>query len=162
MAILVSDSSVLIDLERGGLLQVSFFCGHTLIVPDLLYETELHAYNGPYLKNLGLSVVSLTPDEVGLAQDIANGCPALSLEDCFALALAARAEHTLLAGDGPLRNEASSRKIACSGLLWFLDQILVSGAAKPVDLCAALMTIAKHPRCRLPKLEVEKRLKSWC
>ena len=41
MIVLVSDTSVLIDLERGGLLEVAFSCGHQLVVPDLLYVLEL-------------------------------------------------------------------------------------------------------------------------
>ena len=41
MIILVSDTSILIDLERGGLLEAAFSCGLTMVVPDLLYEREL-------------------------------------------------------------------------------------------------------------------------
>jgi hypothetical protein len=40
MLILVSDTSVLIDLERGGLLAPAFTCGLTMVVPDFLYECE--------------------------------------------------------------------------------------------------------------------------
>ncbi|MCW3618671.1 hypothetical protein K6Y76_37205, partial [Burkholderia cenocepacia] len=63
MIILVSDTSVLIDLERGGLLEAAFSCGLTMAVPDLLYERELETENGPLLRKLGLGVVALTPDE---------------------------------------------------------------------------------------------------
>jgi hypothetical protein len=38
MVVLVSDTSVLIDLERGNLLETAFACGLTMIVPDLLYR----------------------------------------------------------------------------------------------------------------------------
>jgi hypothetical protein len=66
MIILVSDTSVLIDLERGGLLEVAFSLGYPMVVPDLLYERELGAENGPYLRGLGLGVVALTAEEVEL------------------------------------------------------------------------------------------------
>ena len=46
MIILVSDTSILIDLERGGLLEAAFACGLTMVVPDLLYERELEPENG--------------------------------------------------------------------------------------------------------------------
>jgi hypothetical protein len=36
MQVLVSDTSVLIDLERAGLEASVFDTGHTLVVPDLL------------------------------------------------------------------------------------------------------------------------------
>lgn len=60
MAILVLDSSVLIDLERGGLLEATFLCGLAIIVPDFLFENELKESNGTYLMELGLAVTGLT------------------------------------------------------------------------------------------------------
>ena len=56
MIVLVSDTSILIDLERGGLLEAAFSCGLTMVVPDLLYERELESENGPFLRKLGLGV----------------------------------------------------------------------------------------------------------
>jgi hypothetical protein len=41
MTVLVSDTSVLIDLERGNLLETTFNLPVTLAVPDLLYAQEL-------------------------------------------------------------------------------------------------------------------------
>jgi hypothetical protein len=162
MAILVSDSSVLIDLERGGLLETTFLCGLTLVVPDLLYENELKDWNGPYLVQLGLSITVLTSDEVQLAQEVLNLRSALSPVDCFALACATRPNHTLLAGDGALRAEALARKLTCSGLLWLLDQMLASAKVSTQVLCEGLTKICQDRRCRLPKSEVERRLKDWC
>lgn len=39
--ILVSDTSVLIDLERGGLLEAVFALPHEFAVPDVLYDHEM-------------------------------------------------------------------------------------------------------------------------
>ena len=39
--VLVSDSSVLIDIERGALLEAAFSMSYELCVPDLLYHQEL-------------------------------------------------------------------------------------------------------------------------
>lgn len=66
MIILVSDTSVLIDLEREGLLEAAFSCGLTMVVPDLLYERELEAENGPYLRKLGRGVVALNTGRSGI------------------------------------------------------------------------------------------------
>ncbi|MCE2947345.1 MAG: hypothetical protein ACK515_11170 [bacterium] len=49
--------------ERGGLLEEAFYCGLTMVVPDLLYERELESDNGPLLRKLDLGVVALNPDE---------------------------------------------------------------------------------------------------
>ena len=162
MPILVSDSSVLIDLERGGLLESAFLCGFAMVVPDWLYENELKDFNGPYLIQLGLGVTELTPSEMQLAQEVLNVRPELSPEDCFALACATRPDHILLAGDASLRAEASARNLAVSGFLWLLDQMRDSNKVALATLCEGLTKAGGHPRCRLPKSEVEKRLKAWC
>ena len=106
MILLVSDTSVLIDLERGDLLPLAFATGIPMLVPDLLYANELEPYNGNYYRSLGLQVVSLQPDEVSFAQRVKNERKPLSLPDCFALSCARRQDHVLLTGDGALRAAA--------------------------------------------------------
>lgn len=161
MAILVSDTSVLIELERGGLLEPAFSFGLIMVVPDLLYQNEIEEENGPYLRTLGLGVVSLTPDEVELAQTIKEQRPALSLPDCFALSCALRQEHVLVTGDQKLRNEAIARNAKARGLLWILDQMELSGKFSSKLLHEGLCRISAHQRCRLPKNEVHERLLRW-
>jgi hypothetical protein len=159
--VLVSDTSILIDLERGGLLESAFACNLTMIVPDLLYERELESENGQYLRALGLGVVALTPDEVRLAQAVRSERPALSLPDCFALSCATRTSHFLVTGDGALRKEAKARLGGVYGLLWLLDQMAASDSVPKTLLYEGLSSIAAHRRCRLPADEINIRLKSW-
>jgi hypothetical protein len=161
MIVIVSDTSVLIDLERGGLLEHAFSCGMTMAVPDLLYEKELEPYNGAYLQRLGLGVASLNADEVTLAQAIKVECVSLSLPDCFALSCALRVDHALVTGDRVLRAEAERRAAQAYGLLWMLDQMEISGRVSKGVLREGLARIAAHPRCRLPKSEVTNRLDRW-
>ena len=161
MIVLVSDTSVLVDLERGGLLEAAFACGHQLVVPDYLYEMELEPYNGPLLKEMGLNVVELTSEEVAFAQATQTALPALTLADCFALSCARRPEHLLVTGDKALRAKADQEKVTCSGLLWLLDQMAASKGIALVSLAEGLQKIVAHPRCRLPKHEVSIRLAKW-
>ena len=161
MIILVSDTSVLIDLERGGLLESAFSCGLTMVVPDLLYARELEAENGPLLRALGLGVVSLSPDEVDFAQKLRTKQPGLSLPDCFALSCARRQDHALVTGDKLLRGEAQALHCAVYGLLWVLDQMQASQKIGAAALHEGLSRIWNHPRCRLPKAEVNERLQRW-
>ncbi len=161
MIILVSDTSILIDLERGGLLESTFICGLTMIVPDLLYQKELENENGQYLRSLGLGVVTLTPDEVTLAQAVRTQRPTLSLPDCFALACAQRPDHALVTGDKALRKEATGRVVEVYGLLWLLDQMVASNAVAISLIHAGLNQIFEHQRCRLPADEVKARLSAW-
>lgn len=83
MKILVSDTSVLIDLERGGLLDSCFKLPFEFAVPDLLYARELAEFGGPELVAQGLRVEELTGDEVGLAQRVRGDHPRLSLPDAL-------------------------------------------------------------------------------
>jgi predicted nucleic acid-binding protein len=85
-----------------------FACGLTMVVPDLFYDRELADFKGAYLRSLGLGVVSLSPDEVLLAQQLQQARPALSYNDCLALSCATRARHTLVTGDKALRSEAQA------------------------------------------------------
>jgi hypothetical protein len=157
MRVLVSDTSVLIDLERGGLLEATFRLDWEFAVPDLLYKRELRDFNGPALQQLGLRVEALDGDGVMTAVDYRRRVPALSLADSFALALAKINDWTLLAGDGALRNLAAAEGVDYHGVLWVLDQLLQSGFAAGT-LHRALTAIAGHPRCRLPAREIRERL----
>lgn len=161
MTILVSDTSVLIELERGALLDHAFSFGLIMVVPDLLYQKELEEENGPYLRALGLGVVSLTPDEMTLAQQIREQRPSLSLPDCFALSCALRQDYVLVTGDKKLKNEATTRNAKVCGLLWILDQMEACGKFGFTLLHEGLSKIAAHHRCRLPKEEVKSRLEKW-
>lgn len=161
MAVLVSDTSVLIDLDRGALLELAFQGPEPLAVPDLLYERELANENGPYLQQLGLGIVSLVPEELAFAQAAFNASAQLSLPDCFAMSFARRDGHILLTGDGPLRKAATQSGIRCHGLLWFLD-LLVKNQPRTVRLIrSGLEAIASSRRCRLPPIEVALRLEQW-
>lgn len=159
--LLVSDTSVLIDLQRGGMLEVVFRLPFELGVPDVLYERELRGWDGPALEPLGLRVLVLDGDGVTLAQSYRQREPRLSLPDAFALALAKVGDHILLAGDASLRGQAEIEDVECHGVLWILDALEEHGIMSAPDLLRALSAIALHPRCRLPKAEIQRRLERY-
>jgi len=161
MVVLVSDTSILISLERGGLLEVAFACGLTMVVPDLLYLNELESTNGAYLQKLGLGVIALSSKEVATAQKIKNQRSTLSLPDCFALVCAMRPNHALVSGDKALRSEAKKHLNDVFGIFWILDQMAASGEVDAPLLYDGLTAIANDPYCRLPKEEINIRLKAW-
>src|SRR5262245_45974154 len=149
--LLVSDTSVMIDLERGSLLQTTFKLPVPLAVPDVLYERELRANNGELLRTLGLQVLSLNGAEIDLAQKYLARAKSLSVPDAFALALAKSGGHVLVCADRALKALADAESVDCHGLFWILDQIVAAGLLPTKRVRAALETIAQHPRCRLPK-----------
>jgi hypothetical protein len=154
MTILVSDTSVLIDLERGELISCAFKLSATFAVPDVLYERELRGHGGEELMKLGLKVESLDGNGVELAMSHRQVQRHLTVPDSFALALAKTNGWTLLTGDGPLRELAKAEEVDCHGVLWLLDEFETQGAATYVQLHRGLEGISAHPRCRLPRREI--------
>jgi len=161
MKVLVSDTSVLIDLQRGGLLEFAFSVDHDFVVPDLLYEREIRPEFGDILSHLNLRVEELTPTAVQNAQHYRRQAQALSLVDSFALVLAEEHHWTLLTGDALLRRLAIARQVDCHGVLWLLDLMEEQAVTDLRTLYDGLQAIIAHPRCRLPHREVVTRLNHY-
>ena len=161
MTVLVSDVSVLIDLEHGSLLEAAFQLPFKFVVPDVLYELEMKAHNGVALLELGLTVAKMSSEETVRGIHYRREKPALSLPDAFALALAETNGWRLLTGDRALRALAIEEGIECHGVLWLLDRIFTSGVINPDVLCEGLRAIQRQPRCRLPKKEITSRIARW-
>ncbi len=158
MKVLVSDTSALVDLERGSLLDATFRLPFEFAVPDLLYERELKHHGGERLLERGMRIAALDGDGVTQALRYRRRRPALSLPDCFALALAVRSRWILLTGDAELRRLASAEGVDCHGVLWLMDELLHVAVASARQLHDGLEAISAHPRCRLPRGEVRARL----
>ena len=161
METLVSDTSVLIDLDRGTLVEATFRLPFEFTGPDLLYERELREHDGPDFVRLGLRIAELDGDGVSLALRYRRKRRPLSLPDSFALALAKTNAWTLLSGDRELRELAEEEEVRCHGVLWLLDQMFEQRVIDLDDLRAGLGKIVAHPRCRLPKPEIRKRLLAY-
>ena len=157
----MSDTSVLIDLDRGSLVEAVFGLPFEFVVPDLLYERELRVHGGEDLRKRGLRVEELDGKGVARALGYRGRETSLSLVDSFALALAVENCWTLLTGDRVLRHLGSAEGVECHGLLWVLDQMIEAAVVDRRTLYSGLKAIGDHPRCRLPRTEVNKRLQRW-
>jgi predicted nucleic acid-binding protein len=155
VAVLVSDTSVVVDLERGGLLDQVFQLAHEFAVPDLLFERELAGALGQRLMALGLRVEVLSGEEVAVAARLARAERALSAPDAFAFAVAHSRTWTLLTGDGALRRVAEAEGLETHGVLWLMDELERELGLGRHILHDALSAMVAHPRCRLPRAECE-------
>lgn len=161
MQVLVSDTSVLIDIQRASLLARLFALPYDFVVPDLLYETELIEWIGPELLELGLQVTELEPHEIVRATTLKRAKAALSTPDVFAFCLAAERGWTLLTGDGALRKEAERQELSMHGVLWLFDELERHEVCEVGVLRTGLETLRDHHRCRLPADEIENRLNRY-
>lgn len=161
MIVLVSDTSVLINLERGQLLEPCFRLPFEFTVPDLLYKRELADFGGSRWVAQGLRIEELDKDELLLVQEIRSGHSRLSVPDAYAFALARSRDWTLLTGDGELRDIARAQAVPFHGVLWVLDQLRDAQVMAAGTLITALEAIGAHPRCRLPRAEIQARMSRY-
>ena len=159
--ILVSDTSVLIDLERGGFLETIFALPYEFAVPDVLYHRELKGQWGERLVRLGLRVEEISSEGVREALRYRLERQVLSLADSFALVLAKEREWLLLTGDSQLRELATGEGVDCHGVLWLLDLMEEAGIPGIQLLHDGLEVLADHQRCRLPRREITIRLERY-
>ena len=141
----MSDTSVFIDLERGGLIEVSFKLPYQFAVPDVMYDRELKSCGGPELIRQGLEVVESSDTISMLATQYARTIKSLSVPDAFAIALAKSHGWKLLVGDGELRNLAATEQVDCHGVLWVFDQLYTTKLAPLYVLHEALTVVSEHP-----------------
>jgi hypothetical protein len=140
------------------LLEDIFRLPHEFAVPDLLFVRELAGDLGDRLMALGLRVEELTPRELARATTVRRQRANLSTPDTFAFAIAESRRWSLLTGDGGLRELAIAEGIEMHGVLWIFDQFADGNHVGFDRLYAGLTAISIHPRCRLPTLEVRRRL----
>jgi predicted nucleic acid-binding protein len=158
MDVLVSDTSVVIDLERAGLIERIFALPYRFVVPDALYEKELKEFGGPRLVELGLQVRVLSGEQVTEAQRLRGLERRISIHDSYALSLAKAEAAILLAGDAAMRRLAEAEEVRCHGVLWLFDQMEERRVVTAAALHEGLTRVVAHPRCWLPREAVNLRL----
>ena len=78
MRIIVSDSSCLIDLRKGALLDVFLQLPYEVLIPNVLFEEELLKFTDEQKQSLvrgGIQVMDLPGESVLRAQAIARRVP---------------------------------------------------------------------------------------
>ena len=156
MPVLISDTSVLIDLDRGKLLEHLFQLPYDFCVPDLLFKRELSGDLGDRLRELGLDVVELSPTEVARATLLRRNVKVLSTPDAFAFSVAEARRWTLLTGGLALRQLAEQHGVEMHDILWVIDEFDRENVLEARALHRALTKIHSHPRCRIPAAEVRR------
>lgn len=161
MTLLLSDTSVLTDLERAELMPLAFGLGHNLAASDVLYDRELEAFGGPTLIAMGLRVESAHEHEAAAAQAILLASPGLSVADAFALALAKARDWEILSTDFVMRSQGKTHGVACRDTLWLFDELEAAGTCPVKQLGPGLTKLTQYKRCRLPLREVKVRLERY-
>lgn len=163
MQIIVSDTSCIIDLKEGAILASLFNLPYQFVIPEDLFESELLSFTEDekrLLIALGLKTQDLDPGQMQLAYDHRQAKPALTVRDCYALALAETTEQAiLLTGDRNLRQRSESLDIETHGVIWALDRLLEHQCCSDQEALFALIEWRDNPAVFLPETELDLRIR---
>jgi len=160
--VIISDSSVLIDLAKARLIEHAFALPYEFVVPDVMFADELldlGSYKRADLLKAGLQLGRLDGDGVAVAFVYAENYLALSNNDAFALALAKIEDCVLLAGDGALRKAAAEENVEVHGHLWLADEMERHETVTRGQLLEALVAWETDPLVWLPAEEIRMRIR---
>lgn len=157
---IILDTSVCIDLYNGQLLETALQLPYQFVLPDVIMA-ELDEPDGDTLQKLGFVVEGTSGKEIQLLSSLRNEYLKPSFNDLLSLLLAKRNSCYLITGDNALRNAARHEGVMAHGLLWLLDEMVLSGSLSEPQASSALkMIVAKGSW--LPKKECDDRFKKWC
>lgn len=160
---IVNDASCLIDLRKGGLVEVLCNLPYRFIVPLPIQASEVLDFSGQQWRHLddrGMITYDLTPEEVTRAIAFNRHYPALSANDCFCFITAVAHKGMLLTGDAQLRRVASAKGLSVHGVLWIIDELNKIDACDTLLLINALQVWQSDDTVFLPQQEIRKRLQS--
>lgn len=163
MVVFLTDANILIDIIKLDLIDQFFQLGYTFITTEFIFH-ELNASQQsllrPYISNKKLVIIASTSAEILEISTLLSDNRSLSFQDCSALYFALKLKTLLLTGDKRLKNQAISKKLDVKGILFIFDQLVEQRILSKSEAFEYLKKLQEVNQ-RLPKSEIESRLKSW-
>jgi len=156
MLLIISDASVLIDIEHGELTSAMFSLPWQFAVPDVLFAEELEERHG-HLKQFGLISKTIDSDLVNEAYNLRQKHVQTSVNDLLALTLAKHEKCRLLTGDKALRKVAATLDVEVNGTLWLVKE-MIQQQKITIEVARASFQRMKNSGSRLSWNEIEKML----
>lgn len=134
---LVMDSSSLINLHNGGLLELTFQLPFIFTTTDLIRnETRLNWEN---LTNFGMHVNSFSGQQVrNIYQLKEQAGKGLTAQDVSVFYLARENQWVLCCDDGALRKYATANHVPVHGSIWMLNQLIDGGLVTSIEAATRL------------------------
>ena len=154
MLVLVSDASVLIDIEQSDLTSAMFTLPYQFAVPDILFAEELVERHARLLQ-FGLKIKPMSSELIAEAYILHQKYPKPSVNDLLALILAKHENSQLLTGDKALREVAKIFDVEVHGTIWLVQQLIQYEKITIEDAQIAFQHM-KDSGSRLPWNEVQK------
>ena len=164
MKILINDANILIDLVKLDLLEIFSKISFDLFSTDFVLE-ELKTSQRKLVEKLVNSneLTIIETIEVLDFQEISSlleNTSGLSFVDCSVLYYSKKMEGTLLTGDGRLRKQAKKDNVDVRGIIYIFDELVEQELLTKKDAATKIEELAQL-NARLPKDEIEKRIKEW-
>ena len=157
--LIISDASVLIDIECAELTSAMFSLSYQFAVPDTLFVEELEEQHS-HLLQCGLISKTMSGALVAEAYNLYQKYRKPSLNDTLALTLAKHLGCQLLTGDKALRDAAKELNVEVHGTIWLVEQML-QGKKITVEIARVAFQKMKYSGSRLSWFEVENLLVRW-
>lgn len=155
----ITDANIIIDLYEAGFLVQLFRLNDEWVSTDFIL-TEVQHPQARVVTELGLRVVGLSGEELAEVTMLAATYPRPSPQDLSALVWAKKNNAIVVSGDAGLRAAAEAEALEVHGVLWILDRLFDEGLVSATEAARGLRLMLAAD-ARLPKLEVERRLKRW-
>ena len=161
--VIVCDSSCLIHLRRGRLVDATIRLSYRFVIPYPIRQDELLHFTArewQRLERVGIVTYDIPADRMEDAFALKNQHPGLSACDCFAfIAAQCHEDSILLTGDRNLRRVAEKNKIRVHGVLWLVDELRNTRLCDEERLIEALETWRDDESVFLPRNEIDRRLR---
>ncbi|WP_425988587.1 hypothetical protein [Afipia sp. DC4300-2b1] len=162
--IVVSDSSVVMDLAKVRLVEPVLKLPFEFVIPDVILARDV-ADLGPYtaarLLRLGFVAGELDGAQTRCARDyFLQHRRQLSLSDCFAWRLAEVHKGILMTGDADLSTIAAAVNVEVRGILWAIEMMAKNKTSTGSVLAEALDRLGSDPLRNLPEAET-RALREW-
>ena len=157
MLLIISDASVLIDIECGQLTSAMFSLPFQFAVPDTLFIEELSERHG-HLLGFGLLSKIMSGELVAEAYNLHQKYIKPSVNDMLALTLAKHERCQLLTSDKALREVAMLLNVEVHGTIWLVEQ-MIHNKKITIEVARIAFQRMKNSGSRLPWSEVGKILK---
>ncbi len=160
LKLLITDTSIWIDLIKHGLLDAFFKLPYSIYAVDFVQDNEVIGVNWSIFAQKGLQIIELTQSEILDLYNLKQSQLHTSLPDLASYYAAIKINGILLTGDKALRRFAEER-LEVHGLLWVIDLFVHFQTLTPEDASICLELMLRDPNTRLPKTECIRRINKW-
>jgi rRNA-processing protein FCF1 len=164
MKVVINDANILIDLVELDLLETFSQLDFELYTTDFVVN-EINNYQKKAIQKLNtnqqLAILETTEvSDYQAIQQLLDTNNGLSFEDCSVWHYSQKLKGILLTGDGKLRKQALKSGLEVRGIIYIFDELVKAQLLSYLDAANKMESLVQLNN-RLPKKEIEKRIKAW-